>query len=205
MNKYIDAFKASLDESKALAARQTNPLHRQIVENYIRHAAMECCFPHPRWLEIFSDELMAERPYYNVQLPGEAGYTRYEGDTAIQQLYRGLLSIGMHTTEVIRMAVADWGFAIHEIGRMYVSAKEAADLGYAIEKPHPDRTYCISVRLANYWRFDSHARLQGEDIHLLSGYEVQEVAVPDLFSFEQLLEEIGPYMGPTARGLRHAA
>ena len=104
MSKYIDGFKASMERSKALAARQTNPLHRKIVENYIRHAAMECCYPHPRWLEIFSDELMADHVYYDVQMPGESGYTRYEGERAIQQLYRSLLDIGMHTTEVIRMA-----------------------------------------------------------------------------------------------------
>lgn len=201
MNKHLAAFRDSLERTKAMAAAEASPLRRKILENYIRHAAMECGYPNPRWMDIFSDEMMADHVCYNVQMPGDKAPTRIEGEAAVQNLYRGLLSVGMHTTEVIKMAVADWGFAIHEIGSMYVSAAQAADLGYVIDNPNPMSTYRIDVRLANYWRFDETGRLQGEDINLLDGHEIQELPPEEVFTFEELLEVIGPYMGPRPAGL----
>src|SRR5690349_17610060 len=84
----------------------TNPLHRQIIENYRRHALLEVM---GIWEDIFAPDMTVETPIYKFN------YGEINGDivgTDVHDFYRGMADAGANAIVVTdeSLAVCDNGF-----------------------------------------------------------------------------------------------
>ena len=57
----------TISAADRLLETTTDPLHRQILENYRRHAILEVC---GLWEEIFTPEMTVEHPLYCFNVSG---------------------------------------------------------------------------------------------------------------------------------------
>jgi len=97
----------TISAADRLLETTTDPLHRQILENYRRHAILEVC---GLWEEIFTPEMTVEHPLYYFNVSGFAG-NKAEGPEEVQAIYRMLAETGagVQVVEDERLMVADWG------------------------------------------------------------------------------------------------
>lgn len=174
-----------------------NPLHRQILENYRRHAILEVT---GNWDQIFTPEMTVEHPVYRVN-GGGMSFT-LDGLDQVQAFYQGL-----NTTETTVMvledediAVADWGFGSEAIFHTYVTGAAAASSfanGMGGFEADPERFYVSSRRLAMIWPYDERGRMIGEHVYVHDeDSDTVEVPESDFITFDEACEQLLPTLRP---------
>ena len=180
-----------------LLATTENPLHRQILENYRRHAILEVT---GNWKQIFEPEMTVEHPVYYVNGGGMS--LTLDGLDQVQSFYQGLertqTTVMVLEDEVI--AVADWGFASEAMFHTYVTGAAAAASfarGEGGFDADPDRFYISRRRLAMIWPYDERGRMIGEHVYVHDDHSATvEVPQSDFITFDEACEKLLPTLRP---------
>lgn len=164
-----------------------NPLHRQILENYRRHAILETT---ANWREIFTPEMTVEHPIYRIHTAAETQIA--DGRDAVMAVYAGIEQAG--TTVMVledeQIAVADWGFASESIFNIYVP-------GRSVPGGDPEKFYISRTSLAMVWPYDNRGRMIGEHTYSAPGTsELREVPEEEFITLEEAREELLPRLRP---------
>jgi hypothetical protein len=162
-----------------------NPLHRQILENYRRHAILETT---ANWEEIFTPEMTVEHPVYHVHGGGKTDIL--DGRDAVMSLYAGITAAGttVMALEDEQIAVADWGFASESFFNIYTPGRSVPD-------GDPDNLYILRTSLAMVWPYDKRGRMIGE--HTYPGAsELIEVTPDDFITLEEARQKLLPRLRP---------
>ena len=170
-----------------------NPLHRQILENYRRHAILEVT---GNWQQIFTPDMTVEHPVYYVNGGGMS--LTLDGPEQVQGFYQGLertqTTVMVLEDEVI--AVADWGFASEAIFHTYVTGAAAASSfarGEGGFDADPERFYVSRRRLAMIWPYDERGRMKGEHVYAHDDHsDTVEVPQSDFITFDEACERLLP-------------
>jgi hypothetical protein len=176
-----------------LLAVTENPLHRQILENYRRHAILEVT---GNWQQIFTPEMTVEHPVYRVNGGGMS--MTLDGLDQVQAFYQGLSAT--ETTVMVledeNIAVADWGFASEAIFHTYVTGAAAAASfarGEGGFDADPERFYVNRRRLAMIWPYDERGRMIGEHVYVHDDDSATvEVPQSDFITFDEACEQLLP-------------
>jgi hypothetical protein len=170
---------------EALAVTE-NPRHRQILENYRRHAILETT---GRWQEIFTPEMTVEHPVYRVSAGGTL--EMLDGREAVMGLYASITAAG--TTVMVledeQLAVADWGFASESVFNIYLPAS-------AVPGGDPERHYLSRSAIAMMWPYDERGRMIGEHTHSAGPTELVEVPASEFVTLAEAQERLLPLLRP---------
>jgi hypothetical protein len=168
------------------------PRHRQILENYRRHALLEVS---GRWREILEPEMTVEHPVYRINGGGRSMVI--DGREQLAEFYGGMTEVGASVMilEDERLAVADWGFGSESIFNHY--APGAFLIASGEEVDDPGATYLLRHRLAMIWHYDERARLIGEHVYEDGAYrELTKLAPEDVVTPEEAREALAPLIRP---------
>lgn len=170
----------------------TDPLHRQIIENYRRHAILEVC---GEWEGIFAPEMTVENPVYHLNITGLEGVKR-EGDE-VREVYKQLAETAttVIAVEDERLMVSDWGFCSDSMFNTYQRGWDLEALG--IEGNDPDGYYILRQNYAMIWPFDERGRMLGENVYENTVLqEVIPVDPEDYLTVEDARERLLPMLRP---------
>lgn len=171
----------------------TDPLHRQILENYRRHAILEVC---GYWEPIFDHEMTVEEPmyYYNVRgFPGD----KAEGLEAVTKIYRHLAesSGAVMVVEDERLMVSDWGFTSEAFFDTYYRGYTLIEDGIEVDKP--EGFYVVRQKYVMLWPYDERGRMIGEQVYENRAFfEIKEIAEEDYITLEEARERLMPLLRP---------
>ena len=176
----IDAFLETLDK----------PLHRQIIENYRRHAIFEITGYKDK---IFTPEMTVENPVYIFN--GPVACLTLEGTGEILDFYSSLQQ-RQATVMVIqdeKLAVADWGFASEAVFNSFMPGSCVPNWMTA----DPDKLYIYRQPTAMVWPYDNRGRLIGEHVYRHSaGAELIEVDADEYITLAEAREKLLPLQRP---------
>ncbi|MEV2236086.1 hypothetical protein AB0H69_47115 [Streptomyces phaeochromogenes] len=170
-----------------------NPLHRQILENYRRHAILEVC---GQWEGIFEPEMTVEHPVYYYNVTGFAGY-KAEGMEEVQAIYRSLAETqtGVQVVEDERLMVSDWGFASDAIFNTYYRGFNLIDVGVRVEDP--DGYFIMRQKYVMLWPYDERGRMIGEQVYENKAfYELIQIPEGDFLTVEDAQARLLPMLRP---------
>lgn len=170
----------------------TDPLHRQIIENYRRHALLEVV---GRWEEIFAPDMTVEHPEYYLDIWGIDGQ-RFVGDE-VKAFYKDLAETDTTTILVQdeKLMVADWGFASEAMFHTYLRGHHLESKG--ISGYDPDGFYIDRQEFLMIWPYDERGRMIGEKVHgNKSTREIVEVPEEDFNTNEDARERMEPLLRP---------
>jgi hypothetical protein len=173
-----------------------NPLHRQILENYRRHAILEVT---GNWEDIFAADMTVAEPAYTFDVTGLDG-VELRGDQ-VKGFYKTLADQGgtVILVEDEQLMVSDWGLASESWFNTY-------QRGTALSGRDPDGYYVTRQRLAMLWPFDSRGRLLGEHVYEAKAFhQVTEVAEDDFVTLEDAKARLLPLLRPLPRFSPEAA
>ncbi|MFJ3219636.1 hypothetical protein ACIPLC_27435 [Kitasatospora sp. NPDC086801] len=175
-----------------LLDRTENPLHRQILENYRRHALLEVT---GRWREVVYDPAMTvEHPVYHYLGPDGSSVT-LDGRQQVADFYDTMARqrATVATVHDEELAVADWGFASEATYHLYLPPESGPDDGDG-----GPRTTCIRrQRIAMHWRYDADARLLEEHHYEHPGRaEIIEIPSRDFITPEDAVAALSPLIRP---------
>ena len=121
-----------------------NPLHRQILENYRRHAILEVI---GEWEGIFDEDSCVEEPVYEFDVTGYDGVV-VRGQEAVKAVYRRLSeddeTVMILTDEVLM--VSDWGLASEAFFNTYLRGHNLIDKGIEVDGPEGYSSCARSLR-----------------------------------------------------------
>ena len=163
----------TISAADRLLETTTNPLHRQILENYRRHAILEVC---GYWEDIFLPSMTVEEPMYYFNVRGFPG-NKAEGAEAVQKIYKHLAesSGAVMVVEDERLMVSDWGFASEALFNTYYRGHTLIEDG--IEVDSPEGYYILKQRYVLLWPYDDRGRLMGEHLYEdKTSLEIEEVS-----------------------------
>jgi len=171
--------------------------HRQILENYRRHAILEVI---NEWKEILAADMTVEHPVYYVNVDGAS--TTLDGYEQVSQFY-GALEHSESTVMVPedeKLAVADWGFASEAIVNFFVSgvaASAAFQRGESKLDADPEKFYVIRRRMSMQWLYDERGRLIGEHVYEHADHvEIREVPESEFITLNEAREKLLPLLRP---------
>jgi hypothetical protein len=163
-----------------------NPLHRQILENYRRHAILETT---GNFDDIFTAEMTVDHPVYQIHAGGQLQVV--EGRDAVMTLYRGIAAAG--TTVMVledeQIAVADWGFASESIFNTYTPGRSVPD-------GNPEKFYIMRYALAMMWPYDGDGRMIGEHTYSGGVHEFREIPEEEFITVDEAREVLLPRLRP---------
>lgn len=177
--------------------RVENPLHRQILENYRRHAILEVV---GRWQEIFTPEMTVEHPVYHVTGGGRS--LTLDGYEQVTSFYRALEH--SQTTVMVlqdeQLAVADWGFASEAWFNSYVSGAVALALhraGAGGFDADPEAFYLQRRLLMTHWPYDPRGRMIGEHVMVHDDLTtITEIPQEEFVTLQEAQEKLTPLLRP---------
>ena len=171
----------------------TDPLHRQIIENYRRHAILETC---GYWEPIFDAAMTVEEPIYYYNVRGFAG-DKAEGAAAVKAIYRHLAesSGSVMIVEDERLMVADWGFTSEATFHSYYRGYTLIEDGIPVDDP--DGHYVVTQKYVMLWPYDERGRMIGEQVYENRAFfEVNEIAEEDYLTLEDVRARLMPMLRP---------
>ena len=183
----------TISAADRLLETTTNPRHRQILENYRRHAILEVC---GYWEPIFEADMTVEDPIYYYNVRGFAG-DKAEGASAIKSIYKHLAdsSGSVMVVENERLMVSDWGFASEALFKSYYRGFTLIEDG--IEVPDPDGFYVLQQGYVMLWNYDDKARMIGEQVYENRAlYDLQEIPEEDFITLEDARAQLMPLLRP---------
>jgi hypothetical protein len=170
----------------------TDPLHRQIIENYRRHAILEVC---GEWVGIFAPDMTVEVPEYYFNITGKDGL-RAVGDE-VKAIYR-TLSESAATVILVedeKLLVGDWGFASYSYFNHYMRGTHLAERG--IRGYAADGYYVLRLQFAMMWPYDERGRMIGEHVYEnKANQQVLEIAPEDFLTVEDARARLLPMLRP---------
>ena len=169
-----------------------DPRHRQILENYRRHALLEVS---GRWPEILEPEMTVEHPVYRINEGGRSMVI--DGREQLAEFYGGMTEAGasVMVLEDERIAVADWGFGSESIFNHYAPGIFLIASGEEVDDP--DACYMLRHRLAMVWHYDERARLIGEHVYEDANLrEITKLAPEDVVTPEEARDALAPLIRP---------
>ena len=150
----------TISAADRLLTTTVNPLHRQILENYRRHAILEVT---GNWEDIFAPDMTVPDPVYTFDVTNFEG-VKLAGDR-VKAFYKGL--VDSHATVILvedeQLVVADWGLASESWFNTYERGSDLIAAG--AEGYDPDGYYIVRARLAMIWPYDPQGRLIGEHVY----------------------------------------
>ncbi len=150
----------TISAADRLLAVTANPLHRQILENYRRHAILEVT---GNWTGIFAPDMTVAEPVYTFDVTGLEG-VKLSGDE-VKGFYKTLAD--QQATVILvedeQLMVSDWGLASESWFSTYQRGSALA--GQGATGCAPDGYYVTRQRLAMMWPFDARGRLIGEHVY----------------------------------------
>ncbi len=182
----------TISAADRLLAVTANPLHRQILENYRRHAILEVT---GNWAEIFVPDMTVLEPAYTFDVTGLEG-VKLTGDE-VKGFYKALADqqLTVILVEDEQLMVSDWGLASESWFNIY--ERGSALIGQGLTGYQPDGHYVMRQRLAMIWPFDSCGRLTGEHVFEAKAFQqVIEVAEDDFVTLEDARARLLPLLRP---------
>lgn len=177
----IDRFLATLD----------NPLHRQIISNYRRHALLEITGQKER---IFTADMTVEHPVYWIHASGMD--VTLDGYDQVLTFYSALEA--QEATVMIvqdeKLAVADWGFASEGLFNSFMPGPLVST---RFGEADPDKLYIVRQRLAVIWPYDDRGRMIGEHVYEhFDDAELIEVPQEEFITLAEAREKLVPLIEP---------
>jgi hypothetical protein len=180
MSKYLERFRAYLDDIDKTIANETNERHLTILQGYKTHACYEFGgIAH----QIFTPDLTVDHPVYTVKLGrGEGDIQLFDGDASVKSFYDYVNSqLALYYNETLW--VNDWGLASRGDLVLIRSGESLAAEGVEVDDPGAE--YCETTHIAMFWPYDENAKLVGEHIYKLEEPTLEKVAPEDVFTAEQ--------------------
>jgi len=169
----------------------TDPLHRQIMENYRRHVILETC---GEWEDIFAPDMTIDEPVYYLNLEGFEGVKAVGEEVKAMYKSQAENSTGVMVVEDETIAIADWGFASELIVHTYRRGTELIQLGSTVD---PEGHYVHKQCHAMIWPYDDHGRLVGEHVYENKALaEIVEVGPEDFLTVEDARARLLPLLRP---------
>jgi hypothetical protein len=182
----------TISAADRLLETTTDPLHRQILENYRRHAILEVC---GEWEAIFAPDMTVENPvyYFNIrQMDGVAA----EGDE-VKGVYKMLAdtATSVMVVEDERLMVADWGFTSDSTFHTYQRGHDL--IGKGIEVDDPQGYYIEKQHFAMILPYDERGRMIGEHVYENKVlHDVVQIPVEDYVTLEDARARLLPMLRP---------
>jgi hypothetical protein len=183
----------TISAADRLLETTTNPLHRQILENYRRHAILEVC---GEWKDIFLPEMTVEHPLYYFNVTGFAG-NKAEGPEEVQAIYRMLAETGagVQVVEDERLMVSDWGFASEATFNSYYRGSTLVDVGVPVDDP--DGYFILRQKYVMLWPYDERGRMIGEQVYENKAfYELIQIPEDDFLTIADAKARLLPMLRP---------
>jgi hypothetical protein len=183
----------TLSAADRLLETIANPLHRQILENYRRHAILEIC---GEWEGIFDADMMVEHPVYYFNVTGMEGVVA-DGADAVKAIYRMLAETQtcVMLVEDEHLWVDDWGFASDSTFITYLRGHDAIGKGFEVDDP--DGYYREHQHFAMIWPYDEAGRLKGEQVYENKAlHRVEAIAAEDYITLEDARGRLLPLLRP---------
>ncbi|PQP12168.1 hypothetical protein [Rhodococcus opacus] len=180
-----------------LLLKTDNPLHRQILENYRRHAILEVT---GNWEEIFAPDMTVEHPVYYMNMRGKS-FT-LDGFDEVSAFYDGLADTDrtVMILEDEQLAVADWGFASEAVFNIYISGSTAAAQfarGEGGFDADPEKFYISRERHCMHWPYDERGRMIGEHVYVHdAATNVIEIPEAEFVTLEEARAKLLPLLRP---------
>jgi hypothetical protein len=171
-----------------------NPLHRQILENYRRHAILEVCGE--SWEDIFVPEMTVEHPVYYFNVTGYKGY-KAEGLEEVKAIYRTQAETQtcVQVVEDERLMVSDWGFASDATFNSYYRGFNLLDVGVDVEDR--DGYFIMRQKYVMFWPYDERGRMIGEQVYENKAfYELIQIPQEDFVTIEDARARLLPMLRP---------
>lgn len=184
---------ATISAADRLLTTTTDPLHRQILENYRRHAILELC---GYYEPIFAPDMMVEEPVYYLGLSVFAG-NQAVGAAAVKAIYKGLAENtgAVMLVEDERLMVSDWGFASESFFNAYYRGHALISQGVKVDKP--DGFYVARQKYVMLFTYDERARLIGEQVYENKAlFSVSEVPEEDFITLDDARKRLMPLLRP---------
>jgi hypothetical protein len=186
----------TISAADRLLATTASPLHRQILENYRRHAILEVT---GQWEDIFAPDMTVPEPTYTFDVTGFEG-VKLTGDE-VKGFYKTLADQGATVilVEDEQLMVSDWGLASESWFSTYQRGSE-------LTGRDPDGYYVTRQRLAMMWPFDARGRLVGEHVYEAKVFQqVTEVAEGDFVTLADARTRLLPLLRPLPKFAPDAA
>ena len=138
----------------------TNPHHRAILRNFLRHLTLEIS---GRWEEILEPQMTVRHPYYRMVQKGKT--LVLDGMDAVAGFYREIAEGDLNVMGSIEEAlwVSDAGVAAESFwGHIYPGTTLTTD---DVPDLDPEAHYLVTFRLAYTFRYDAQPLLLGEYIY----------------------------------------
>jgi hypothetical protein len=183
----ITTLMASADR---LLDKTENPLHRQILENYRRHALLEVAGD---WEPILAPDMTVPDPHYRLYFAGVSANLR--GREACTEFYKTLISGGMQVFwgEGEEIVVSDRGFASQAHSHQYLTGTVLRAMGEDVDA---SRLYIKHFDIMMFWRYDGHGRLIGEHVVDAGPAELIEVPAEDFITPAEATARLRPLIRP---------
>ena len=174
---------------EAYLDRTTNPFHRAILKNYLRHLLLEIS---GYWDQIIVPELTVEHPKYRMSEFGETHVL--EGREAVEAFYRETYEQGVNVmgAQVMNMCVEDFGVTTeaywsHVVPGTFLTAHDVD----SDESAH----YLMSYHIFQIFAYDTDARLLGERIYVdNASYTYTLLAPEDVVTPEDARTQLAPLL-----------
>jgi len=183
----------TISAADRLLETTTDPLHRQILENYRRHAILEVC---GMWEEIFTPEMTVEYPIYYYNVTGFAG-NKAEGPDEVHAIYRMLAETGagVQVVEDERLMVSDWGFASEAVFNSYYRGRTLIEVGVPVDDA--DGHFILRQKYVMLWPYDERGRMIGEQVYENKAFfELIPIPAADFLTIEDARERLLPMLRP---------
>jgi hypothetical protein len=183
----------TISAADRLLETTTDPLHRQILENYRRHAILEVC---GMWEEIFTPEMTVEYPIYYYNVTGFAG-NKAEGPDEVHAIYRMLAETGagVQVVEDERLMVSDWGFASEAVFNSYYRGHTLIEVGVPVDDP--DGYFILRQKYVMLWPYDERGRMIGEQVYENKAFfELIQIQAEDFLTISDAKARLLPMLRP---------
>lgn len=170
-----------------------NPLHRQILENYRRHAILEVT---GEWEGIFDGDSCVDEPVYEFNITGYDGIVA-RGKDAVKAVYRQLAeddeTVMILDDEVLM--ISDWGLASEAYFNTYIRGHNLREKGVPVEDL--DGYYYLRQKFAMMWPYDRRGRMIGEHVYENKAFfEVVQVDKEDYLTVSEVRDRLLPLLRP---------
>ena len=183
----------TISAADRLLETTTDPLHRQILENYRRHAILEVC---GEWQDIFVPEMTVEYPVYYFNVTGFAG-NKAEGPEEVQAIYRTLAETGtgVQVVEDERLMVSDWGFASEATFNSYYRGQNLIDVDVPVDDP--EGHFIMRQKYVMLWPYDERGRMIGEQVYENKAfYELIPIPADEFLTIQDARDRLLPMLRP---------
>jgi len=180
VSKFLQQFRAYLENIEESIKGTQSEHHRAILRGYKKHA----CYEFGSATEnIFTPEMTVADPRYTVKLGrGAENVDVFDGETAVKGFYDFVNSqLVIFVNE--NLWVNDWGLASRADLIRIVDGQQLASEG--VEVDDPSATYAESTHIAMFWPYDAEAKLIGDHVYQLEDPVVEKVAPGDEFTVEE--------------------